>query len=402
MKTIGEALRETMALFSPLPASPHAGALGQFVAEPIRASVDSPPFDASLFDGYAVRAQEIVVAAPVPVVGESRAGAVPPALAPGATMRIFTGAPLPLGADAVVMQEVVARDGDHARFERSVVVGAGVRPRGSDIAIGELLLDRGAPLDGGAMGLLATQGWKGGTASAHAKPRVVLITTGDELVTMYDPLRPGTIFDSAEPMLGALIVAAGARYTWWRRAPDRLEETVSTLALGLASGDVVITVGGVSVGDHDLVHAALARLAVERSFWRVRMKPGKPLAVGVKDGIPIIGLPGNPVSAWVAFEVFVRPALRRMLGDPRPYRRVIEVVLGASVRCSADRTELARARLDDEGLAWPCAKQGSSALTSVTNVDALLILPEREGELAAGDRVRAMLLDGGGSATPPF
>ena len=132
------------------------------------------------------------------------------------------------------------------------------------------------------------------------------------------------------------------------------------------------------------------------------MKPGKPLAVGVKDGTPIIGLPGNPVSAWVGFEVFVRPGLRRMLGDPRPYRRVAEVVLGAPVRCSADRTELARARLDVAGVAWPAAKQGSSALTSVTNVDALLILPEREGELAAGERVRAMLLDGRGAAEPPF
>ncbi len=403
LKTIGEALRETMALFVPLPPSPYAGTFGQFVAEPITAVIESPPFDASLVDGYAVRASEITQGASLSVHGESRAGsAMPSALAVGTAMRIFTGAPVPQGSDAVVMQEVVARDGTTARFERPVQVGASIRRRGSDIGIGQTLLDRGALIDTGAVGLLATQGWAGGNVRAHARPRVVIVTTGDELLPLHEPLRPGAIYDSNEPMLGAMIGDAGARYLWHRRAPDDLDETVSALALALASGDVVLTVGGVSVGDHDLVHAALASLGVERRLSSVRMKPGRPLAVGVKDGTPVIGLPGNPVSAWVGFEVFVRPGLRRMLGDPRPHRRVVDLTLGRATRTSADRTELARARIDDDGVAWPFTKQGSSALTSVTGVDALLILPEREGEVAAGEKVRALLLDGRGSAQPPF
>jgi molybdopterin molybdotransferase len=419
VKTIGEALRETMALFAPLP-SEAPFERGRFVAEPLIATRELPPFDASLVDGYAVRSSDVSAGVVLPVVGESAAGLNGPSpLAASTTMRIFTGAPIPAGADAVVMQEVVERAGASARFTRTVERGASIRPRASDIAIGDVLLDRGAEMDAGAIGLAATQGYLGSRAlETHRQPRIAIVTTGDELLPGLLPITPpdvkfdepftplvpprNAIFDSNGPMLWALIAEAGARTKWSEHAPDRLDELRAKIALGLASADVVLTVGGVSVGDHDLVHAALAELGVERTLWKVRMKPGKPLAVGVKDGVPILGLPGNPVSAWVGFEVFVRPGLRRMLGDPRPYRRVVEVVLGAPVRCSPDRTELARARLDEEGIAWPAARQGSSALSSATSIDALLVLPERDGELAPGDGVRALVLAGRGSSTPPF
>lgn len=403
MKTIAEALAETIALFSPLASEDVAieGALGRFLVDDVRAHVEVPPFDASLVDGYAVRAAAITVGTTLPVVGESRAGAaMPGALAAAAVMRVFTGAPVPEGADAVVMQEVVVREGGGARFEREVRVGAAIRRRGSDVALDGLLLPAGHAIDPGAIALLAGDGRP--QARVHACPRVAIVTTGDELLAPGEPLRPGAIYDSNGSMLRALVETAGGGVTAIERARDDLGDTVRACERALVAADVVITAGGVSVGDHDLVHDALAALGVERRLWKVRMKPGKPLAVGVKDGVPVIGLPGNPVSAWVGFEVFVRPGLRRMLGDPRPYRRVVDVTLGASVRCSPDRTELARARLDDAGLAWPMAKQGSSALASVASVDALLVLPEREGELAAGERVRAMLLDGRGSAQPPF
>lgn len=402
MKTIGEALAETMALFAPTASEevPIEDALGRCATDAVRASIEIPAFDASLVDGYAVRAAEVVAGGVLPVVGESRAGGPLPAqLAVGSTMRVFTGAPVPTGADAVVMQENVERDGASARFASRVSAGSAIRHRASDVALGDTLLEIDA-IDPGAIGLCASQGRA--RLAVHRRPRVAIVTTGDELLSPGDPRRAGALYDSNGPMIAALVEAAGALALSQARARDELGDTVSVLRRALASADLVVTVGGVSVGDHDLVHAALASLGVERTLWKVRMKPGKPLAVGVKDGIPVIGLPGNPVSAWVGFEVFVRPGLRKMLGDPRPYRRVVELVLGASIRASPDRTELARARLDDAGIAWPMAKQGSSALTSVTNVDALLILPERDGEVAARERVRAMLLDGRGSDQPPF
>jgi molybdopterin molybdotransferase len=400
MKTIAEALAETMELFAPLP-SEEVCEIDRFVAEPVVAALELPPFDASLVDGYAVHTSECVTRTALRVEGESRAGGpLPPPLRERTTMRIFTGAPIPVGADAVVMQEVVTRDADLARFERAVSLGDGIRRRASDVAVGDVLLARGAAIDAGAIGSLATQGLA--RCVVHRRPRVAIITNGDELIAPGDPSRDGAIYDSNGPMLAALVTAAGAIVVSITRAQDRVEEIVVALERALASADVVLTAGGVSVGDHDLVHVAFERLAIERRLWKVRVKPGKPLAVSVKNGVPVIGLPGNPVSAWVGFEVFVRPGLRRMLGDPRPHRRVAQVVLGRALRATKDRTELARAHLDDDGVAWPHDRQGSSAITSVTHVDALLVLPEREGEIASGERVRALILDRRGSDQPAF
>lgn len=396
MKTIGEALAETMALFAPLASEELSlgDALGRFTAAPLVAAVEVPAFDASLVDGYAVRASD-VASRTLPVIGESRAGAeLPSALVFGTAMRIFTGAPIPLGADTVVMQEIVRRDGASAHFERDVNVGAAIRRRASDIAIGDELLAAGALVDAGAIGLAASQGRD--RITVHRAARVAIVTTGDELLSPGELRRPGALYDSNGPVISALVRSAGGIVTSVTRARDELDETVRMLAAAIASADVVITAGGVSVGDHDLVHAALAQLGVTRTLWKVRMKPGKPLAVGVKDGVPVLGLPGNPVSAWVGFEVFVRPGLRRMIGDPRPHRRARNVRLGAAVRCSPDRPELARARLDEHDLAWPSVNQGSSALGSTTSVDVLLVLPEREGELPAGETVRALVLSGSG------
>lgn len=408
MKRIGDALRETMQLFAAFENGVSVSlddARGCFVSSAREAAVDVPPFDASVVDGYAVRASDVTTRCALRVEGESRAGGPWPApLGERTTMRVFTGAPIPANADAVVMQEVVTRDADLARFEHAVAQGASIRRRGSDVTAGDRLLGPDVPVDAGVIGLLASQGYS--SIGVRRRPRVGIVTTGDEVSTepstKREPLPAGKLHDSNGPMLYALTRDAGAVVSARVHARDDHDDTVAAIEHAYDVSDVVLTVGGISVGDHDLVHAALAKLGVERKLWKVRMKPGKPLAVGVKNRVPIIGLPGNPVSAWVGFEVFVRPGLRRMLGDPRPYRRVVEVLLGASIRGTKDRTELARARIDDDGVAWPHAKQGSSALTSVTNVDALLILPEREREVAVGERVRAMLLDGRGSAQPPF
>lgn len=403
MKTIGEALADAMALAPPRAseARPLAEALGGFLAEDLVATLDVPWADVSLVDGYAVRAAEVAAGVSVRVSMEARAGADRGTLETGTTGRIFTGAPLPHGADAVVMQEIVTRRGEEAVFSAEARVGQGVRRKAADLAAGERMAARGTEVDAGLIGLAASQGRS--MLPVVRAPRVAILTTGDELRDASEaPLPPGAIYDANGPMLVAAVRAAGARVVRCARVPDALDATREALEEAARVADLVVIAGGVSVGDHDLVHAALAALGVRQVLWKVRMKPGKPLAVGVREGLPFLGLPGNPVSAWVGFELFVRPMLRRMLGDPRPHRVACEGPLGASIRCSADRTELARARLDAQGLAWPMPKQTSSALTSVVGVDALLVLPEREGELAAGERVRALRLEGRGSAEAPF
>lgn len=403
MKTIGEALAEAMALARPLASEERSltEARGAFLAEDLHARLDVPWADVSLVDGYAVRAADVKAGTRLRVSMEARAGGDVGAMEAGTTGRIFTGAPVPRGADAVVMQEIVTRAGDEAVFSAEVRAAQGVRRRASDVAVGELLAARGTEVDAGVVGLAASQGRA--RLSVTRVPRVAIVTTGDELRDPSEgPLPAGAIFDANAPMLAAAVEACGARVARCVRVPDDLEATRAAIEEAAGAADLVVIAGGVSVGDHDLVHAALAALGVTQVLWKVRMKPGKPLAVGVRAGLPFLGLPGNPVSAWVGFELFVRPMLRRMLGDPRPHRATREVTLGASIRCSADRTELARARIDAQGLAWPMAKQTSSALPSVVGVDLVLVLPEREGELAAGDRVRAMALAGPGSDRSPF
>ncbi len=403
MKTIGEALADAMALAPPLAADERAlsEALGGFLAEDLVATLDVPWADVSLVDGYVVRAAEVRAGASLRVSMEARAGADVGALEVGTTGRIFTGAPLPRGGDAVVMQEIVSRADGDAVFSAEARVGQGVRRKASDVAAGERIVARGTEVDAGLLGLAASQGRA--TLPVVRAPRVAILTTGDELRDpSQGPLPPGAIYDANGPMLAAAVGLAGGRVVRCTRVPDDLEATRAALDEAARTSDLVVIAGGVSVGDHDMVHAALSALGVRQVLWKVRMKPGKPLAVGVRAGLPFVGLPGNPVSAWVGFEVFVRPMLRRMLGDPRPHRAMGEVTLGASIRCSPDRTELARARLDAQGLAWPMPKQTSSALTSVVGVDALLVLPEREGELAEGERVRAMRLDGPCAAASPF
>ncbi len=411
MKSIAEALAETMALFRPLPNEELAiaSARGRFVVGDVLARLDVPPFDASTVDGYAVRAADLAGATPettltLPVRGESRAGARWHAeLEAGAAMRIFTGARMPPGADAVVMQEDVQLEKGHATFVSATALGVCIRKRAEDVEAGDALLAGGTRLDGASLGLLASQGQ--GTVVVYQRPRVAIVTTGDELRGPGEPLPEGAIYDANAPMLAAQVESAGGVPIVLARVRDDLDETTARLGQALSMADVVLTSGGVSVGDHDVVNAAFERLGVERQFWKVRMKPGKPLAVGAMDGIPVIGLPGNPVSSWVTFEIFVRPALRRMLGDPRPYRSLIEVELGKRVRPSKDRVELARARIEHRGgelHGWPVAKQSSSALSSAVECDALLVLPERELPLEVGERCEALLLSGAGSARAPF
>ncbi len=413
MISIREALDAMMARFDALPAErvPLDRALGRVLARPLVAREDVPGFDNSAMDGYALRARDLEGAsaeAPVslPLAGESRAGGeAPRALEPGSAARIFTGAPLPEGADAVVMQEDVERSGGAILFRAAAPPGKHVRRRAEVLAAGGPLLEVGARIGVGEIGLLASQGYA--HVPVHRRPRVALLSTGDELREIGEPPRAGSLIDSNAHALAAAVREAGGLPVMLPRAPDDRAELARAVAEGIASADVFVSCGGVSVGEYDLLHEVFAELGVAEVFWRVRIKPGKPLRFGVAGRVPVVGLPGNPVSALLTFEVFVRPALRRMAGDRAPHRRVIDVELARSMRAPERRTELARVRLEHRAgappLAHPHRDQGSGALTSLVGLDALLLLEEGSGEHTAGARARALDLSGErGSATPPL
>lgn len=411
MKPIAEALAEIAPAFAPLgPVRAElTAALGRYLAEDVWTRVDLPPFDNSAMDGYAVRADEVAGAtaeAPVtlPVAGESRAGGeLPGPLAPGTTMRIFTGAPLPEGADAVVMQEDTRRTGDDVAIGIAPPPWRHVRRRASDLAAGEVMLAAGTRLGPGELGLLAAQGYS--AASVHRRPRVALLSTGDELRDVSDAPVPGTIVNSNAYALAAQVTEAGGVPWVLPIVPDREEAIVAAVRAGLEA-DVLVSIGGVSVGEYDYVRGALEQAGVALAFWKVAVKPGKPLVFGRAGRVPVVGLPGNPVSAMVTFEVFLRPGLRRMLGDPTPHRAAVEVALAADHRHKTGRIELARAtvRRDAAGLvAAMHPLQGSGSLPSMVGVDAFVILPADQAEFRAGDRLSAILLEEAkGADASPF
>ncbi|MDB4944148.1 MAG: Molybdopterin biosynthesis protein MoeA [Labilithrix sp.] len=407
MKSVREALEQMMPAFVPIGTERLAigEALGRCLGEDVLARFDLPPFDNSSMDGYAVRAAE--TAGPrrvLPLAGESAAGgAAPLPLAPGTTMRIFTGAMLPAGADAVVMQEDTTALGEQITFGKDVKPGNFVRRRGSDLVGGGMMLARGQRIGAGEIGLLAAQ--RIAAVTVTRRPRVAIVSTGDELRDLDGAPAAGSIVNSNAYALAAMVREAGGEPLVLPNVPDRLDATIDALRAALTA-DVVLTVGGVSVGDYDFVKAAFDAVGIAAGFWKVRIKPGKPLVFGLRGTTPVVGLPGNPMSAMVTFEALVRPGLRAMLGDPRPHRVVHEVALARDHRHGTGRLELARATLAHEGgrlVATPLRQQDSGSLPSWVSVDALLLLPEDQATFAAGELVKAILVrDDTGSAETPF
>jgi molybdopterin molybdotransferase len=376
----------------PLPAEsvPLGSTLGRVLAEEVRSTVDVPPFDNSAMDGYAVVAGP---AAELRVVGESRAGQPAAAIVePGSTVRISTGAALPAGADAVVPVERT-EGGDGLVSVPHTTPGANVRRTGEDVRAGRPVLAPGTPLGPAEVGVLASLGLS--EANCAVRPRVALLVTGDELVEPGTPLGPGEIWSSNEYALAGLVQRAGGMAGPVVRVPDSAEGTRAALEAALAGADVVCVSGGVSVGPHDHVKAQLAALGVEERFWGVRLKPGKPTWFGVREGVLVFGLPGNPVSALVTFLLFAAPALRALQGaDPAATRA--SALLDAPVARNPRREQAVRCRLragDDGWHAEPTGPQGSHVLTSMLGADALALIPSGEGELAAGERVEIELLN---------
>ena len=410
MRSIAEALASMLPLFSPLGEEEvHLTASSRrYVSREVTARFDAPAFDNSAMDGYAVHANDVASAtadAPVrlPVQGESRAGGpLPKPLGPGAACRIFTGAPMPRGADAVVMQEDTDRDGDDVAIREASRAGKHVRRQGSDASSGAVLLRVGDRMWPGEIGMLASQNIE--RVHVFRRPKVAILSTGDELRSLGEDLGAGMIINSNVYVLSEMIRALGAIPVALPAAPDTLPEIESALRKALET-DVIITTGGVSVGTYDFVHEAFENVGIEPGFWKVRMKPGKPLSFAQYEGKPVIGVPGNPISAMVAFEVLIAPCLRTMLGDPRPHPQPVLARLRDSYRRRPGRIEIARAvatREGDEIIVALHQLQGSGSLPSFVGVNALVVLPADKAELEAGERVETILWGPGLSARTSF
>jgi molybdopterin molybdotransferase len=392
MLSIDQARAAVLAEVRPLPAEEVAlaDALGRVLAEDVAAAVDLPPFANSAMDGFAVRSGPS--GRRLTVVGESRAGApADRALGDGEAIRISTGAMLPEGADAVLQIELVSEDGDSIVLNDEVQPGRNTRSAGEDVRAGTPVLQAGTTLGPAEIGMAASAGR--GSLHCGRRPRVTVIGTGDELVGPGDELGPGQIHDSNGPMLSALVRRAGADVRALRVEDDRVA-TVAAVEQALADTDVLLLSGGVSVGPHDHVKPALEANGVEEVFWRVALRPGKPTWFGVKREDPpvlVLGLPGNPVSAYVTFTLFAAPALAKLQGA-RAAAASRRARLGSAVTRHPDRDECIRVRVDADGIATPTGPQGSHMLSSLVQADGLALIPRGDEPLAGGTDVEVLWL----------
>ena len=388
-------------------------ALDRVLAEDVRSPVFLPPWDNASMDGFAVLATDIRAAsathpARLTVRGTIAAGTrAEVTIAPGEAYRIMTGAPVPPGADSVVRIE----DTDGGDAVVAVVDGRdaerNIRSRGEDVRAGQLVMRSGTAIGAPHIGVLASVGCA--TPSVFRKPRVAILATGDELVTLdrFADVADGTrIVSSNSYALAAAVTAAGGVPVALGIAPD--EPAALADRLRAAEGcDLVLTSGGVSVGDFDYTRRVVTELGGTLSLWRVRMRPGAPLGFGTLFGVPWLGLPGNPVSALVTFELFGRPLVRLLAGHSRPHRRTIAVTLGESVHLGAPLTHFLRVVLESDGddglpVARLTGAQSSGMLTSMSSADALLIVPPELLDVPAGTTLRALMLDGDAAGSTRF
>jgi len=386
--TLEEAQARVLASARPLPAEsvPLVEAAGRVTAAPAQAAVDLPPFASSAMDGYAVRAADLP--GTIPVVGQIAAGR--PAgrsLAPGEAMAISTGGVVPEGADAIVPVEYVVRYDNRIEVAEPLAPGAHVRPRGGDVVAGAVVVDTGVRLGPVQLGALAAAGVS--SVLCARRPRVVVLATGSELAQLGEPLAHGQIYESNSLMLAVALAAVGADIDTLPVATDDEPAHRAALERGLAA-DVLVTSGGVSVGPHDLVRRVEAELGVEEVFWRVAIKPGKPVSFGVRGATLVFGLPGNPMSALVGCELFAKPALRALQGLRDPLPRFESGRLASPLRRNDARDELvrARSRVDRDGtLLEPLSGQESHMIVHSAAADALVHVPRGEGEIGAGNAV---------------
>lgn len=385
MITVDEALEKLFTLVAPLESEevPLAEAVGRVLASDVAARRDQPPFAASAMDGYALRADEAQPGARLKVIGEAAAGhGFDGVTGPGQAVRIFTGAPLPEGASRVIIQEDVTRNGDQITLNDNLDPKPHIRPRGCDFRVGEMM---GAPrvLRPADIALLASMNCA--SVPVTRRPVVALISTGDELVMPGETPGPDQIIASNTFGLKALLEGLGAK----ARILPIARDTIPSLetAFGLATGaDLVVTIGGASVGDHDLVGQVAGQMGMDRAFYKVAMRPGKPLMAGRMGAAAMVGLPGNPVSAMVCGQVFLAPMIRAMLGLGAQRSSRLSARLAAPLPQNGPREHYMRARLTPEGLVAE-TRQDSSLLSVLAEADALLVRPVNDPARAAGETV---------------
>jgi molybdopterin molybdotransferase len=366
-------------------------AAGRYLAEPALAVVDLPPFASSAMDGYAVRAAD--TPGTLPVVFRIAAGRPAAALLrPGEAMGIATGGVVPEGADAVVPIEIVVGSDNSVEIPDAAALGANIRGRGGDVVAGDVVAESGARLEPGLLGALAAAGVD--AVRCARRPRVAVLTTGTELRRPGEPLGPGEVYEANGVMLAAQLALAGAEVDRLEAVADDEEAHRAAIERGLGY-DVLVTSGGVSVGPHDLVRRVEAELGVQEVFWRVAVRPGKPVSFGVRGSTLVFGLPGNPVSSLVGCELFVRPAVRALQGAAEPGPLFEPGLLGRAIRRSPARDDLVRARVRP-GAAGPelepITGQDSHMIVRAAAADALVLVPRGEGELPAGAPVRYLRL----------
>lgn len=392
--TIEEAQHLILERVRPLGAEivPLEEADGRVLAEVARASVDLPPFPSSAMDGYALRSED--TPGRLPVVARVAAG-VPAdgALSQGEAMGIATGGVVPEGADAVIPIEYVVDHDNAVEIGTHVSPGENIRPRGGDLEAGDPVIEAGRRLGPAQLGALAAAGVAEVTCAA--RPRASVLTTGTELRPPGEPLGPGQVYEANGLILATQLRSAGAQVKRLAAVADEEAAHREVIARGLES-DLLVTSGGVSVGPHDLVRRVEAGLGVEEVFWRVAVKPGKPISFGVRGSTLVFGLPGNPVSALVGFELFVRPAVLALQGHADPLPRFEPGRLAAALKKNSARDELIRARtaVANDGAVElePLVGQESHMIARAAGADALVFVPRGEGELEAGEPARYLRL----------
>lgn len=407
--SVTEAQQRILAEFNPVGATrvPLAAAGERILSTDVDARLDLPPFANSSMDGFAVRAADTRTAEPgrpveLSVVGDIPAGSFPAfTLQPGQAARIMTGAPVPAGADAIVpveqtnfpYREFAPELPDCVQIFQPAAEGANVRPKGQDVRAGQLLLAKGRRLKPQDVGILASIGVS--HVDVYERPRVALVSTGDELIPPGQPLTPGKIYDSNSFVLAALLEQHGAEPVplgFSLDQPDQVREILDRA--NDAGAHLILTSAGVSVGPFDYIRSMIEQHG-ELGFWRVNMRPGKPLTFGRYQGTPLIGLPGNPVSAFVGFQVFVVPVLRKLAGMPEPRRQIVRATVAEPIESDGRETYFRAIVTVEEGqfIARLTGHQGSGNLFSLVQANALLIVPSGVKSCPTGAQMDAWLLD---------
>jgi molybdopterin molybdotransferase len=394
MIPVSEARARILTALSPTPAEtvPLAGASGRVLARPVKARLTQPPAAVSAMDGYAVRSGDATDGAILEVVGTAPAGhPFAGVVGPGQAVRIFTGGFVPAGADSILLQEDAAAEGSRVTVRETVAEGRWIRPAGLDFTAGETLLEPGRKLSARDIGLAAAANhpW----LAVHRAPRIGILATGDEIALPGEPLPPGGIVSSNAHALAALVRAAGGEPVVLPIAPDD-EAAIMALAADARGCDLLVTTGGASVGDHDLVQKALGPQGFALDFWKIAMRPGKPLIWGRLGETPLLGLPGNPVSAIVCAVVFLLPALRVMLGLQAGATPTHTALLAAPLPENDRREDYMRASLSPDGrLVTVFRRQDSSMLKTLARAEALVIRAPFAPALPEGAEVQIIRLD---------